>query len=168
MVILGIDPGYERVGYAVINYTANKFRPITIGTVTTPAHTEFSGRLNSIYEDLVSIIDTFKPEEFAIEELFYFKNQKTVIDVAQARGVILLAAKRAGLPIYEYTPLQVKNSIVGYGRAEKSQIQEMTRKLLRIDKVIRPDEAADAAAIAITHAYTVNSRKIGAMAANNI
>ena len=126
MVILGIDPGYERVGYGVIEYSANSFRPVAIGAVTTPAHTRFTERLGTIYEDIVSIIDTFKPEEFAIEELFYFKNQKTVIDVAQARGAILLAAKRAGLPIYEYTPLQVKSSIVGYGRAEKQQIQEMT------------------------------------------
>ena len=161
MRILGIDPGYAIVGFAVIDHEAGRFTPVNIGAVTTKAGVSFSERLNTIYEDIVALIDTYHPEQMAIEELFSNTNVKTVIDVGQARGVILLAAKRAGIPILEYTPLQVKSSLTGYGRAEKHQVQEMTRNILHLSKIIKPDDAADAAALAITHAYSVSSRKLG-------
>ncbi len=162
MVILGIDPGYAIVGYAVLEHNSGKFRPIDIGAVTTKAGVPFTERLNSIYEDIVALIDNYRPEQMAIEELFANTNVKTVIDVGQARGVILLAAKRAGIPVFEYTPLQVKSSLTGYGRAEKKQVQEMTKNILHLSKIIKPDDAADAAALAITHGYSITSRKLGA------
>ena len=126
MIILGIDPGYAIVGYGVVSYINNNFKPITYGAVTTPAGMEFSDRLNIIYNDIDKIIKETKPEALSIEKLFFNTNTTTAIDVAQARGVILLAAKHNNLPIYEYTPLQVKQAVTGYGRAEKHQIIEMT------------------------------------------
>ena len=159
--ILGIDPGYAIVGYAVLDYANNRFMPVDIGQISTKAGVPFTTRLNDIYEDTVALIDTFHPEQIAIEELFANTNVKTVINVGQARGVILLAAKRAGIPVFEYTPLQVKSSLTGYGRAEKKQVQEMTRSILHLKAIIKPDDAADAAALAITHAYSVNARKLG-------
>ena len=162
MRIVGIDPGYAIVGYAVIDYQSGSFTPVNIGAVTTKAGVSFTERLNAIYEDMVELIDTFRPEQIAIEELFSNTNVKTVINVGQARGVILLAAKRAGLPVFEYTPLQVKSSLTGYGRAEKHQVQEMTKSILRLSKIIKPDDAADAAALAITHGYSVSSRRLDA------
>lgn len=162
MRILGIDPGYAIVGFAVLDFESNEFRPVNIGAITTKAGVRFTERLNAIYEDMVEIIDTYRPEQMAIEELFSNTNVKTVIDVGQARGVILLAAKRAGIPIFEYTPLQVKSSLTGYGRADKHQVQEMTKNILHLSKIIKPDDAADAAALAITHGYSVNSRRLGA------
>ncbi len=162
MRILGIDPGYAIVGYAVLDYGSNRFAPVGIGHISTKEGVPFTSRLNDIYEDMVALIDTYQPEQLAIEELFSNTNLKTVIKVGQARGVILLAAKRAGIPVFEYTPLQVKCSLTGYGRAEKNQVQEMTKKILGLTDIIKPDDAADAAALAITHGYTVNARKLGA------
>ena len=161
MRILGIDPGYAIVGFAVLDYSSGVFTPVNIGAITTKAGVPFTARLNDIYEDMVELIDTYRPEQMAIEELFSNTNVKTVIKVGQARGVILLAAKRAGIPIYEYTPLQVKSSLTSYGRAEKKQVQEMTKNILHLSKIIKPDDAADAAALAITHGYTVTSRGLG-------
>jgi len=155
MVILGIDPGIAIVGYGLINYEAGKCSLIGYGTINTPAKTQLSYRLNSIYMDMQTILDRFKPDAIAIEELFFNTNAKTAINVAHARGVLVLAAKQKNIPIYEYTPLQVKQAVVGYGRAEKKQVMEMTREQLKMAKVARPDDAADALALAICHANTL-------------
>lgn len=160
MRILGIDPGYAIVGYAIINYEHGGFRPISFGAVTTAADLPFERRLTAIYDDLTALIAHYKPEEMSVEKLFFNTNQKTVIDVAQARGAVILAAAKSGLPIYEYTPLQVKCSIVGYGRAEKKQVQEMTRTILHLKEIPKPDDAADAVALAMTHAYSLTARKV--------
>ena len=130
MKILGIDPGYAIVGYGILNYDGYKFRPLGYGAITTEAGTDFTLRLMDIYHDMETVLDAFKPDAMSIEKLFFNTNQKTGIDVAQARGVIILAAAERGVPVFEYTPLQVKQSVVGYGRAEKKQVMEMTRSIL--------------------------------------
>lgn len=157
MIILGIDPGYAIVGYGVIEYEKNKFSTIGFGAITTPSTMEWTSRLETIYDDLSAIIDKYSPDVMAIEKLFYNNNAKTVVDVCQARGVTLLAAKKNNLPIFEYTPLQVKQALVGYGRAEKKQVQEMTRSFLGLNAVPKPDDTADALAIAICHAHSSGS-----------
>ncbi|MBE6834874.1 MAG: crossover junction endodeoxyribonuclease RuvC [Ruminococcaceae bacterium] len=157
MVILGIDPGYAIVGYGVINYEKNHFSVIDYGAITTEAKTPFNQRLHIIFNDMIQLIEKYKPEAMAIEKLFYNTNAKTVIDVAQARGVIMLSAELNGVPAFEYTPLQVKQSVVGYGRAEKKQVQEMTRVLLNLEKIPKPDDTADALAMAICHAHSSGS-----------
>ena len=157
MKILGIDPGYAIVGYGILNYDGYKFRPLGYGAITTEAGTDFTLRLMDIYHDMETVLDTFKPDAMSIEKLFFNTNQKTGIDVAQARGVIILAAAEMGVPVFEYTPLQVKQSVVGYGRAEKKQVMEMTRILLRLEKIPKPDDAADALAIAICHGHSAGS-----------
>ncbi len=157
MIILGIDPGYAIVGWGIIDYTANRFSVIAYGAVTTEAKTPFNERLEAVYDGICDIINKYKPEALAIEKLFYNTNAKTVIDVAQARGVINLAAQKSGLDIFEYTPLQVKQSVVGYGRAEKKQVQEMTRVILKLEKIPKPDDTADALAMAICHAHASGS-----------
>ena len=154
LIILGIDPGYAIVGYGVIEYLNNHFKVVEYGAITTEAHTEFPQRLLHIYTELQEIIKRNKPVAMAIEKLFFNTNAKTAIDVAQARGVILLGAKESGMGIFEYTPLQVKQSVVGYGRAEKKQVQEMTRIMLGLEKVPKPDDTADALAMAICHAHS--------------
>ncbi len=157
MRILGIDPGYAIVGYGVLDYHSNHFGIVDFGAITTPAGMDFGRRLEIIYDEMQVLIKKTKPEAMAIEKLFYNTNAKTVIDVGQARGVLLLAAQKNHLPVYEYTPLQVKQSVVGYGRAEKKQVQEMTRLMLHLDKVPKPDDTADALAMAICHAHTSGS-----------
>ena len=157
MRILGIDPGYAIVGYGVLDYRSNHFGIVDFGAITTPAGMDFGRRLEIIYDEMQVLIEKTKPEAMAIEKLFYNTNPKTVIDVGQARGVLLLAAQKNHLPVYEYTPLQVKQSVVGYGRAEKKQVQEMTRLMLHLDKVPKPDDTADALAMAICHAHTSGS-----------
>ncbi len=157
MVILGIDPGYAIVGYGVVRYDKNRFQPVRFGAITTPAGMEFSQRLQMIYEDVCSVMDRSTPQALAIEQLFFTNNKTTAIDVAQARGVILLAASQRGIPVYTYTPMQVKQSVVGYGKAEKHQVMEMTRQLLGLEKVPRPDDTADALALAICHGHWSNS-----------
>lgn len=157
MIILGIDPGYAIVGYGILEYSNNHFTILHYGAVTTPAGMPFNRRLQIIYDELDVLIAKYKPDVMAIEKLFYNTNAKTVIDVAQARGVIVLAAQKHGLEIAEYTPLQVKQSVVGYGRAEKKQVQEMMRIMLKLDKVPKPDDTADALAMAICHAHTSGS-----------
>lgn len=157
LIILGIDPGYAIVGYGVVEYKNNHFRVLDFGAVTTDAHTDFNDRLLHIYTQLSAIIERFSPDAMAIEKLFFNTNAKTAIDVAQARGVILLAAKQRNVGIFEYTPLQVKQSVVGYGRAEKKQVQEMTKLLLNLQKVPKPDDTADALAMAICHAHSSGS-----------
>lgn len=157
MRILGIDPGLAIVGYGVIDFVRGKFSVVSMGSIETPAGIDTEERLNMIYDDLREVIDEYKPSEVAIEELFYHTNQKTVIAVAEARGVILLACKKAGLNIAEYTPLQVKQSVVGYGRAEKKQVMEMTRVMLGLADKIKLDDTADALAIAVCHAHSSSS-----------
>ena len=157
MRILGIDPGYAIVGYGVLDYRSNHFGIVDFGAITTPAGMDFGRRLEIIYDEMQVLIKKTKPEAMAIGKLFYNTNAKTVIDVGQARGVLLLAAQKNHLPVYEYTPLQVKQSVVGYGRAEKKQVQEMTRLMLHLDKVPKPDDTADALAMAICHAHTSGS-----------
>lgn len=154
MIILGIDPGYAIVGYGVIKYEANRFSVLDYGAITTPAGMPFVERLETIYNDLNMIFCKYQPQAMAIEKLFYNTNAKTVIDVAQARGVTVLAAHQNKADIFEYTPLQVKQSVVGYGRAEKKQVQEMTRVILNLEKVPKPDDTADALAMAICHAHS--------------
>ena len=151
MKILGIAPGYAIVGWGVVQYERGRFTPLQFGAITTPAGMEFSRRLEVIYGEMAALIAAYQPEALAVEKLYFKNNQKTAIDVAQARGVILLAAKQAGVPLYEYTPLQVKSAVTGYGKAEKPQVMEMTRRLLRLAEVPKPDDTADALAIAICH-----------------
>ena len=150
-VILGVDPGVATVGFGVIEtaVSANKF--ITCGAITTPAHTKLSSRLDQIYHDMLELIDTFRPEAIAIEELFFNTNITTGIAVAHGRGVIMLAGYERAVPMYEYTPLQVKQAITGYGRADKKQMMEMVRRLLNLKSAAKPDDASDALALAICH-----------------
>ena len=157
MIVLGIDPGYAIVGCGVVEYQNNRFRMITYGAITTEAHTPFNERIEKIYDGAAELISRYKPEAMAIEKLFFNTNQKTAIDVAQARGALVLAAQKAGVPIFEYTPLQVKQSVVGCGRAEKKQVQEMTRIMLGLEKIPKPDDAADALAMAICHCHSAGS-----------
>lgn len=157
MIILGIDPGYAIVGWGVIEYTSNRFSVVDYGAVTTEAGTPFNDRLKAVYDGVSSIMKRCSPDALSIEKLFYNTNAKTVIDVAQARGVINLAAVQNSVPIFEYTPLQVKQSVVGYGRAEKKQVQEMTRVILKLEKIPKPDDTADALAMAICHAHASGS-----------
>jgi crossover junction endodeoxyribonuclease RuvC len=160
MVILGVDPGYAIVGIGVVEYVGNKFRPITYTAITTPAKMNTVDRLKKIYDEMQEIIDKYKPDAMAIEELFFNSNQKTAINVAQARGVILVAATNRQIPISEYTPLQVKQSVTGYGRADKRQIQEMVKMLLHLNAIPKPDDAADGLALAICHAHSSKTNKL--------
>ena len=157
MRILGIDPGYGITGFAVIDAERNDFRLITCGAITTPAHTDFSVRLEMIYEDMRRLLEMAKPDTVAIEELFFGQNVTTGIGVAQSRGVILLAIRQAGLEVHQYKPMQVKQSVVGYGSATKHQVQDMTKRLLRLRAMPKPDDAADAIAIALCHARSSTS-----------
>ncbi len=157
MRILGIDPGYAIVGWGVLDYHNTRFSVVDYGAILTEAGTPFNERLEQIYDESCRIMRYFHPESMAIEKLFYNTNAKTVIDVGQARGALVLAAQKCGLSIAEYTPLQVKQSVVGYGRAEKKQVQEMTRLILNLPKIPKPDDTADALAIAICHGHAGGS-----------
>ncbi len=152
MVILGIDPGIATVGFGIISSEKNISKCIQYGAITTPAGMPLSRRLDSIYNDTIQLIKTFKPDVISIEELFFNTNLKTGISVAHGRGVLLLAAVHSDVPLYEYTPLQVKQSIAGYGRADKKQVMEMVKRLLHLSVIPKPDDAADALALAICHA----------------
>jgi len=154
MKILGIDPGFAIVGFGVVEYLGNKFRTIEFGQITSPAKRPMNERLKLVYDDICFLMDRHKPEAMAIESLFFNSNQKTAINVAMARGVLLLAAEEREIMISEYTPLQVKQAVVGYGRAEKKQVQLMVKTILRLDEIPKPDDAADALALAIAHAHT--------------
>ncbi len=153
MRVLGIDPGYAIVGWGVVDYAGNRFAPVDFGAVCTPAGMAFEQRLAQVYDGVRQIIARTQPEALAIEKLFYQHNQTTVIGVAEARGVILLAAAQAGVPVFEYTPMQVKQAVTGYGKAVKKQIQEMTRMLLKLPGIPKPDDTADALAMAVTHCH---------------
>lgn len=160
MIILGIDPGYAIVGYGVLEYSNNKFKVIEYGAITTNSKTDMFDRFKSIYDDICDVMERTKPDFMAIEELFFNSNQKTAINVAQARGVILLAAMNRGIRIFEYTPLQVKQAVAGYGRAGKKQVQQMVKLLLGLKEVPKPDDTADAVAIAICHGHSYNPHGI--------
>lgn len=154
MRILGVDPGYAIVGVGTIDYEGNRFRVVDFGAITTEAGEDMFERLKAIYDEMTKLIEYVKPDVMAIEELFFQNNQKTAINVAQARGVLILAAKNYGIPVFEYTPLQVKQAVVGYGRAEKTQVQQMTKAILNLTEVPKPDDTADALAIAVCHAHS--------------
>lgn len=163
MVIIGIDPGYAIVGYGTVARDGARLRPMRYGAITTPAKMKFAKRLQMIYEDMCELLDTTGATVMSIEKLFFNSNKTTGIDVSQARGVILLAAQQRGLDIYEYTPIQVKQAVVGYGRAEKRQVIEMTRQILGLDKPPRLDDTADALALAVCHANCAGSLLTKAM-----
>ena len=154
MKILGIDPGYAIVGYGVIEFSGGRYKALDFGAITTDADTPFGVRLQEIYNGMLSVIIKNEPDEMAIEKLYFQNNQKTAIPVAEARGVILLAAQNSNIPVSEYTPLQVKSAVTGYGQAHKPQVMEMTRRLLKLEQVPKPDDTADALAIAICHAQS--------------
>ena len=153
MIILGIDPGYAIIGYGVIDTTKSNM-VLDYGAITTPKEDSLPIRLEAIENSLKFLFDKFRPDVVAIEELFYFKNQKTVIQVAQARGVIILACQKYCGNIYEYTPLQIKQALTGQGRAEKAQVQYMVKAILGLNSIPKPDDAADALAVAICHSQT--------------
>lgn len=157
MRILGIDPGYATIGYAVLEVNGSRFSVAGYGVITTPAKTPFPKRLKSIYDDLSYIIDKYEPKELSIERLYFNTNTTTAIDVAQARGVIIMAAYGKGLKINEYTPLQVKQAVTGYGKAEKRQVMEMVKNLLSLEKLPKPDDTADALALAVCHGHYIGS-----------
>ena len=157
MRILGIDPGYGITGFGLIEAERGQFRLLNCGAITTPPNTDFSWRLGVIYNDMVKLLRVSQPEAVAIEELFFGQNVTTGIGVAQSRGVILLAIQQAGLPVFQYKPMQVKQSVVGYGNATKHQVQDMTRRLLNLSAMPKPDDAADAIAIALCHARSNTS-----------
>lgn len=157
MRILGIDPGYGITGFGLVEAERGQYRLLSCGAINTPPNTDFSWRLEVIYNDMTRLLLSSKPEAVAIEELFFGQNVTTGIRVAQSRGVILLAVQQAGVPLYEYKPAQVKQAVVGYGNASKHQVQDMTRRLLRLQEIPKPDDAADAVAIALCHARSSTS-----------
>ena len=154
MRILGIDPGYAIVGYSVIDYIGNKFKLITSGAVLTDAGVSFPLRLEKIYRDLDEIIKTYKPDAISVEELFFNNNAKTAIHVAHARGVILVVGRMNNIATYEYTPLQIKQAVAGYGRADKIQVQRMVKMILNVEKLPKLDDITDSMAMAICHAHS--------------
>ena len=151
MTILGIDPGIATIGFGVVNAVGGEYRAVEYGAIVTQPRQLLEARLLEIYDETRALIERHRPDCVSIEELFFNNNAKTAVDVCQGRGVILLAAHQAGLEIYEYTPLQVKSAVVGYGRAEKKQVMYMTRLLLKLKETPKPDDAADALALAICH-----------------
>ena len=158
MRILGIDPGYAIVGYGIMDYQGNKFSAVDYGAILTEAKEDFPQRLKHIYDRVCILINTYKPDYMAVEELFFNTNVKTAIAVGHARGVLLLAAQNAGIPIFEYTPLQIKQAVTGYGRADKNQVQQMVKLLAGLEKVPSPDDTADAIAVAICHGHSYRER----------
>lgn len=157
MRILGIDPGYGITGFGLIEAARGQFTLLRCGAITTPPNTDFSARLEMIYEDMRKLLELSSPDAVAIEELFFGQNVTTGIGVAQSRGVILLSIRQAGLPVYSYKPMQVKQALVGYGNATKHQMQDMTKRLLHLSAMPKPDDAADAIAIALCHARSSTS-----------
>ncbi|QHI71053.1 crossover junction endodeoxyribonuclease RuvC [Aminipila terrae] len=159
MRILGIDPGYAILGYGIIDMTGNHFKVCGYGAVTTEASMCMTDRLKCLYSSLTEIIAEYEPEVASIEELFFNTNTKTAIMVGQARGVAILACANSGMDIAEYTPLQIKQALVGYGRAEKKQVQNMVKTILNLKEVPKPDDTADALAAAICHGHSANANK---------
>ncbi len=158
MRILGIDPGYAIIGYGIIDFFGGKYKTLNYGAITTSSDTPFTKRLELIYDELELIIAKTKPQVAAIERLYFQNNQKTAIDVAQARGVIMLALQKSKLPVFEYTPLQIKTALTGYGRAKKPQMMEIVRRHLGLKEVPKPDDTADALAVALCHAQSAGTK----------
>ncbi len=156
-VILGVDPGIATVGFGVVESDRGTLRAVSCGAITTPAGLRLSVRLSQIHRDMLELLDTFRPDAVSVEELFFNTNITTGIAVAHGRGVLLLAAEERGVPLFEYTPLQVKQAVCGYGRADKKQMMDMVRRLLKLKAVARPDDASDALALAICHSRFSNS-----------
>jgi crossover junction endodeoxyribonuclease RuvC len=159
MIILGIDPGIAIVGYSLVECKGNNFKAIDYGCITTDSGMLFPDRLKFVYDRLTEIIEKYNPDDLAIEELFFNKNVKTAIKVGQARGVEILAAVNQGLATYEYTPLQIKQAVTGYGRADKNQVQEMVKMLLNLKEKPKPDDVADALAVAICHGSSIKFKE---------
>ena len=157
MRILGIDPGYATTGFGLIWADRSEYKLLQYGVITTPKELPFSKRLEILYDDTTRLLEVTKPDAAAVEELFWGHNITTGIGVSHGRGVIMLALEKSGVPFYEYTPMQVKQAVVGYGKAEKRQVMDMTRRLLHMQQVARPDDAADAIAIALCHARSATS-----------
>ncbi|NLI14154.1 crossover junction endodeoxyribonuclease RuvC [Pelotomaculum propionicicum] len=153
MLIMGVDPGTAITGFGLVKYNGSRFTLVDCGCIRTSPDTPLSGRLHFLYRELVDIISRHNPEQFAVEELFFNKNAKTALAVGHARGVAMLAAASSGLPVFEYTPLQVKQSVAGFGRAEKTQVQFMVKTILALPAVPAPDDVADALAVAICHGH---------------
>ena len=160
MRILGIDPGIAIVGYGVVDKEGNRYKTVAYDAVTTKAHTPLEDRLEKVYNGVCEIIKEYKPDAMSIEELFFNNNAKTALTVGQARGVIILAAVQNHIPVYEYTPLQVKQALTGYGRASKTQIQQMMKSMLGLTEVPKPDDVADALAIAVCHGNSMRFNSI--------
>jgi len=154
MIIMGIDPGFAITGYGIVKYEGNKFSVLDYGAITTEASMQLPERLLYLYDRLQELIGAYKPEVVSVEELFFNKNIKTALTVGHGRGVAVLAAAKAGIGVYEYTPLQVKQSVVGYGRADKAQIQQMVKVILSLPAIPKPDDVADALAVAICHGHS--------------
>lgn len=161
MLILGIDPGTALAGYGLITYDQGVLNAVEYGVVKTPPSMELAHRLLRIHEGIAELIKKHQPDAMAVEELFFNQNAKTFFAVSQSRGAVILTAAQCGLEVFEYTPLQVKQAVVGYGRAEKKQVQEMVKRILGMDHIVKPDDAADALAVAICHA---NSFRLGGLA----
>lgn len=159
MLILGIDPGIAIVGYSIVECKGNNLKAIDYGCITTDADMLFPDRLKIVYDKLTEIIEKYNPDDLAIEELFFNKNVKTAIKVGQARGVEILAARNKGINTYEYTPLQIKQAVTGYGRADKNQVQEMVKMLLNLKEKPKPDDVADALAVAICHGSSIKFKE---------
>ncbi len=159
MLVFGIDPGYAIVGWGIVDITAGRLTPVAYGAITTEAGEEFSKRLLKIQEKISNLLLKYKPQAVSIEKLYFNTNTTTAIDVSQARGVIVCEAAKQNIDIFEYTPIQVKAAVVGYGQAEKKQVMEMTRQLLKLPEIPKPDDTADALAIAICHAHSFNSQR---------
>lgn len=157
MRILGIDPGYATIGFGLLEAEHGQYRMLNYGAITTPAGIPFPRRLEILFDDMTQLLAEMQPEALSVEELFFGRNITTGIDVAHGRGVILLAAQKAHVPIYEYTPMQVKQAVVGYGKATKLQVMDMTKRLLHLQSTPRPDDAADALALALCHARSATS-----------
>lgn len=158
MRILGIDPGYAIMGYGILDYKGNKFTPVTYGSITTEAHTPDAERLAILYDELTKIIEEYQPEEASIEKLFYNTNATTAIMVGEARGVAMLACEKHGVVISEYTPLEIKSALTGYGKADKKQVQTMVKMILNLAEIPKPDDTADAIAAAICHGQHAGGR----------
>jgi len=154
MRILGIDPGFAITGYSIIDYVGNKFKLITSGAILTEAKTSFPLRLTKIYDDLTTIIQEYKPDAISVEELFFNQNVKTAINVAQARGIVLVVGSKNDIPTFEYTPLQVKQAVAGYGRADKIQVQRMVKTILKAESLPKLDDITDSMAVGICHAHS--------------
>ncbi len=152
MRILGIDPGTAITGFGVIDTEGSRFSFVDAGVIRTPKEQPMNERLSTVYDEIKELIEEFKPDVMSIELLFFARNVTTAMTVGQSRGIVMLAATQAKIPIYEYTPMQVKQAVTGYGKADKKQIQEMVKNLLKLDQIPKPDDAADGLAIAITHA----------------